>query len=97
MGVLVEPKPGSYVTEWEAVQFDPNAFGKIKVLMRNSPWSVQLLVEGDIVAIVIMQIHNGTVERWDLKLGDWIVKSPHGRYWFMSHDEFQSQFEEVAE
>jgi len=90
MGVLVEPKPGSYVTEWEAVQFDPNAYGRIKILMRNSPWTVQLLVDGP--TVVLMQIHNGTIERWELNLGDWVVKSPHGRYWFMPDSEFRDQF-----
>ncbi len=95
MGVLVEPKPDSYVTEWEAVQFDPTGFGRIKRLMRNSPWTVQLLVDGP--TVVLMQIHNGTVERWELNLGDWAVRSPHGKYWFMSNDEFVSQFTVGAE
>jgi hypothetical protein len=95
MGVLVEPKPDSYVTEWEAVQFDPTGYNRVKGILRNSPWLVQLRIDGP--EVVVTRINTGTAETWTIKLGDWVVRSPHGRYWFMSNDEFVSQFNVVAE
>jgi hypothetical protein len=42
--------------------------------------------------IMCTQLVNGVVQQWKTAPGDWIVKSPHGKFWFMSEDEFHSQF-----
>ena len=37
------PKPGSYVIEWQAVQVEgAESYGAIRVLMKHSPWIVQM-------------------------------------------------------
>lgn len=94
MGVLVEPKPGSYVTEWEAVQINiPGGLPSLKKLLRLSPWMVQVDLGEDDPKVVFTQITNGQIERWELNHGEWVVKSPHGRFWFMGQTEFASQFD----
>jgi hypothetical protein len=92
MGVLVEPKPGSYVTEWEAVQVDVSDFAGIKRIMRGSPWLVQIVLDDDGAHVLCTQIQNGQIEKWVSRSGDWIVRSPHGKYWFMGDIEFRDQF-----
>jgi hypothetical protein len=92
MGVLVEPKMGSYVTEWEAVQFDASDFRAFKKLARGSSWAVQLLLTDEGAKAVFTSMVNGSVEQWFVAEGEWAVKSPHGRFWFMDDREFRSQF-----
>lgn len=91
--LLVHPKPGSYVGEWAAVQIaDADSYSSIKVLMKNSPWIAQMDISND-VRFVFTQSHAGSIEQWVLGVGSWVVKSPHGKFWFMDNSEFLSQFE----
>lgn len=90
MSVLVEPKLGSYVTEWEAVQFDGTNFSAVKVLLKHSPWTVYFDLSD--TNVVCTQVVQGSVQQWRTAVGEWIVRSPHGRFWFMGEEEFASQF-----
>ena len=91
MGQYVIPRPESYVLEWEAVQVcGAECFPTVRKLLRGSPWVAQLdLAEGDVVCSQVTPV--GIVQE-KLAMGDWLVKSPHGRFWFMSEPEFTSQF-----
>lgn len=88
------PKPGSYVIEWQAVQVEgAESYGSIRVLMKHSPWIVQMnMTEFDAVEFLFTTQHAGVMEQWKSTPGDWIVRSPHGRFWFMSDEEFKSEF-----
>jgi len=92
MGVLVEPRIGSYVTEWEAIQFDVDQFGNVRKLLRGSSWVAQLILD-EAPYVQCTRVRPNTIFEMEKTYpGDWIVKSPHGRIWFMSDPEFQSQF-----
>ena len=92
--VLALPKPDSYVTEWEAVQVGgAEDFATLRRLVKNSPWAVQMVLgQDDMVDYVFTTMHPTGMEQWTMKVTDWVVKSPHGRWWFMSDGEFLSQF-----
>lgn len=92
MGVLVEPRIGSYVTEWEAVQFDGANVGAVRGILRNSPWVMHLNLTDSGAFIMVTQVNNGQLQQWTVSPMDWVVRSPHGKYWFMSTSEFESQF-----
>lgn len=93
MGIVqVTPKPESYCTEWTALKFNAvEGMAAAKKLLKGSPWSLYIVV-GDTVDpyLVFQDGHSGpqTVHH-----GEWIVKSPHGKFWFMPEEEFLSQFE----
>lgn len=94
MTVKVTPKPESYVTEWEAVQITGSAsHGAIRRLTKNTPWNVQMTLDEDSMAFVFTQVVGGSVEQWRAEVGSWVVRSPHGRFWFMSDGEFHDQFD----
>lgn len=88
------PKPDSYVIEWEAIQIKgAEDYVPLRRLMKNSPWAVQIVLEeGDAVAFLFTTMHPTGVEQWNMGASEWVVKSPHNRWWFMSDSEFQSQF-----
>lgn len=91
------PKVGSYVLDWEAVQLDSggNDVLAVRRLLKNTPWIVQLnlLVRENKVKYNFVAVHGGGgIEQWELETGDWVVKSPHGKVWFMGDEEFRSQF-----
>lgn len=88
------PKPDSYVTEWEAIQVNgAGEFASLRRLVKNSPWAVQIVLEiDDAVKFLFTTMHPTGVEQWAMGVNDWVVKSPHGRFWFMSDVEFTSQF-----
>lgn len=92
--VLALPKPDAYVIEWEAVQINSaEAFGSLRRLVKNSPWAAQMVLEkDDVVLFVFTTMHPTGMEQWTMGISDWVVKSPHGKFWFMSESEFQSQF-----
>lgn len=93
------PKPDSYVIEWEALQIKgADDFPTLRRMAKNSPWAVQVVLEReDQVVFVFTTMHPTGVEQWTMTLNSWVVKSPHGRWWFMSESEFQSQFTWRAE
>ena len=92
MSVMVEPREGSYVTEWEAVQFDGENLTAVRGILRHSPWTMHLDLTDNGAFIMCSQMIGGLLQQWKTGPGDWIVKTPHGRFWFMSDGEFQSQF-----
>lgn len=98
MGTLQAiPKPESYVLEWEAVQLDGGGTSLMTVrrLLKNTPWLVRfnLVVTENKVEYNFIAVHGaGGLEEWNLSTRDWIVKSPHGKVWFMGDSEFRSQF-----
>lgn len=90
--VLAIPKPDSYVNEWAAVQNDgAEAFAPIRRLVKGSRWQVQIDLSDDGVRYVFTSTAHG-LEQWTLEAYEWVVKSPHGKFWFMGVEEFQSQF-----
>lgn len=94
---LVVPKPGSYVNEWAAVQVEgAESYSKIKVMTRCSPWIVQMDLSAEGVLFVFTRQNASTMEQWVAKVGDWIIKSPHGSFWFMDDEEFRDNFESDA-
>jgi len=97
MGVLVEPREGSYVTEWEAVQVcGSDCFPSVRKLLRGSPWVAQIDLAHGSATIICSQVTPMGITQEKLEPGDWLVKSPHGRFWFMGDIEFLDQFHEVA-
>lgn len=93
--VRANPKEDSYVIEWAAIQIKgAEDHLSIKRLCRNTPWAVQIVLEeNDEVTFLFTQVQSGIIEQWPVKVGDWVVKSPHGKFWFMDNSEFLSQFE----
>jgi hypothetical protein len=91
------PRKDSYVIEWAAVQITgAEAHSAIKRLFKNSPWVAQMVLEAnDEVVFVFTNVHPTGMEQWTLRPGDWVVKSPHGKFWFMDNAEYESQFEEA--
>lgn len=91
----VTPKPESYVNEWAAVRVDgAESYSTIRILSRNSPWIVQMdLAESDGVRFVFTKQNGSTMEQWVAEVGDWVIKSPHGKFWFMDEAEFRANFE----
>jgi len=92
MGVLIEPKEGSYVIEWEALRFDGANFSEVRKILKGSDWVAQMMLLDVGSEVVISQMIAGQMVQWSVKPGEWIVKSPHGRFWFMGEAEFHSQF-----
>lgn len=95
MTVNAKPKPDSYVIEWAAIQVcSAGDHMAIKRLCRHTPWNIQIVLEeDDTVSFVFTQVTNTGIEQWTMKCGDWIVKSPHGKFWFMDDEEFKDNFE----
>lgn len=92
--LLAIPKPESYVTEWSAVQNDgPESFGAMRKLVRHTPWVVQMVLDDDGVTYLFTQTTPTGLVQWPVKIGEWLVKSPHDKFWFMSESEFRSQFD----
>lgn len=94
MAVLAIPNSESYVLEWQAHRFDAaEGMAPVKRLMSKSPWAIRLLIDDDGIHIISVLVHaSGEIESWQTSHGDWIVRSPHNKFWFMSNDEFRSQF-----
>ena len=93
MGVFVEPKPGSYVLEWEAVQVcGADCFPAVRRLLKGSPWVAQLNLTDHGAEVVVSQVTPTGIDQWHVQPGEWVVKSPHGRFWFMSESEFDGEF-----
>lgn len=92
------PKPDSYVVEWAAVQVcGAEDHYAVRRLCRNSPWQVQIVLEeNDQVTFLFTQVTATGLEQWPLTCGSWVVKSPHGKFWFMDDEEFKSQFGVLA-
>lgn len=92
MGTIqVEPKAGAYVDQWVAVQFlAEEGILPVKKLLKGSPWSIlEAALLGSTEAFVVLI--RGT-EVWRVNHGDWVVKTPHDKVWFMGEAEFASQF-----
>lgn len=96
--VKVEPKSDSYVIEWEAVRSEgAGSFASFRRLVKNTSWTVQMVLErDDITLYVFTTMHPTGIEQWNVWPGEWVVKSPNGRFWFMSESEFQSQFDSFS-
>lgn len=93
MGLIhVEPHSDSYTVEWVAVEVNgPEDFFAVKRLCKNSPWQITLNI--DDYHILFTQVQAGVLEQWKVYFTDgWVVRSPHGKFWFMSKSEFESQF-----
>lgn len=92
--IRVEPVPGSYVSDWAAVLVEgPDSYAALKVLLKHSPWIVQMEPDEMVgVKFLFTTQHAGVIEQWKSTPGDWVVKSPHGKFWFMSGDEFRHEF-----
>lgn len=95
---MVYPRPGSYVNEWAAVQITgAESYSAVKILMKHSPWVVQMNLGADDQAEFLFTAqHAGVIEQWKQTAGDWVVKSPHGKFWFMDNDEFRHEFSQRA-
>lgn len=93
--VQVTPKSNSYVEEWVAVQFwSKDGILPVKKLLKNTEWSIfEARLEGPSSQIVAAR---GS-EFWRIHEGDWVVRSPHDKLWFMDNSEFTSQFFAEAE
>lgn len=89
--VQVTPKKGSYVEEWVALQFDPDeGIVPLKKLLKGTSWNIiEAALMGNFDAFVVLA--HGT-EFWRVNAGDWIVRSPYDKVWFMGESEFASQF-----
>lgn len=88
--VQVTPKVGSYVDEWVGVIFNRfDGIPPVKKLLKGTGWVILEAVLSDAEAFLI--VVKGT-ESWRVNAGDWVVKSPHDKVWFMSDFEFKSQF-----
>lgn len=94
--VLAHPRPQSYCTEWSAAKFvAAEGVNVIKLLLKGTPWSIfSGTLQGDESYIVATDGHN---QFWRINPGDWVIRSPHDKVWFMSHGEFESQFTWVPE
>jgi hypothetical protein len=92
---LVTPKPDAYVNEWVALEWvGPESFAGVKRLIAKSPWVVQLYLDDPKgPSAILTQVHPSGVETWRLGEGDFLVKSPHGKFWIMGDEELQSQFD----
>lgn len=92
--ILAVPMEDSYVLEWQAVQLQGalTDHGALRRLFDNTMWNVRMGVQMDHVDFTFTLSHGGRLEQWDLSDGDWVVKSPHGRFWFMSNHEFRDNF-----
>ena len=92
--ILAVPKEDSYVLEWQAVQLQGalTDHGALRRLFHNTQWNVRMGVQMDHVDFTFTLSHGSRLEQWDLSDGDWVVKSPHGRFWFMSNSEFRENF-----
>jgi len=97
MSYLVQPREHSYVLEWESVQFDGTNLGTIRKFLWGTGWMVQMDLTDNGAVIVSTRVQNGQIEQWKTEADEWIVKSPHGRLWFMGNEEFQSQFQLYAD
>jgi hypothetical protein len=89
------PKPQSYVTEWEAIQITGSTDDLVilRRLVKNTPWLLQIvLLANDAMTFMFTRTHSAGMEQWTVGLGDWVVKSPHDKFWFMSESEFQGEF-----
>lgn len=100
--VQASPKDGAYVTEWVALRFDGANFGLAKRLMANSQCVARIVLDGAAEGpssawIAVTQVHGNGVQTFEVKQGDWIIRSPHGRFWFMDDSEYTSQFEWTPE
>jgi hypothetical protein len=92
--ILAIPTEGSYVLEWQAVQLQGALTDHVALrrLFDNTQWNVRMGVQMDHVDFTFTLSHGSRLEQWDLSDGDWVVKSPHGRFWFMSNSEFRENF-----
>lgn len=92
MGMIqVEPHSDSYTVEWLALQVNgPDDFPTVRRLVKNSPWIASLVIDENLVAFT--QLQAGNLEQWKVSFGEWVVRSPHGKFWFMGEVEFRSQF-----
>lgn len=93
-GILAVPKEGSYVNEWTAVQLQGalTDHSALRRLFHNTMWNVRMGVEIDHVKFTFTLSHGNHLEQWDMSDGDWVVKSPHGKFWFMDNSEFRDNF-----
>lgn len=91
MGIVQAfPKPDSYCTEWIALKFNAaEGVFPVKKMMKGSPWSIHIVL-GDTADPYI--VATSTYETVVVHHGEWLVRSPHGKFWFLSDDEFQRQF-----
>jgi len=93
MPVLAIPKPDSYVSEWSALRWQAvEGLQPVKRFLRYSGWVTQLVITDVSVTVVATCVHHNEIEQWTVADGDWIVKSPFGKVWFMGDTEFKSQF-----
>lgn len=88
--VLAHPKPESYVNEWVAIRFDPSeGAGPVKLMLKGTPFSI---FSGAIQGSKSYLIASDGASFWTINAGEWVVKSPHDKVWFMGESEFESQF-----
>lgn len=96
MGIVqVHPRPESFCVEWNALKYNA-ADGIIgaKKLAKNSKWQIHVVVgEAEDPYLVFMS----DAETKVVHHGDWIIRSPHGKFWFMEESEFNEQFTYIPE
>ena len=92
--VQVEPREGSYLNEWRAVQYAVGDWQVIKRLLRPLGFHVwvDLADESGPVLVVL----RGLVTLYAAE-EDWIVISPHDKVIIMDHLTYVDQFMEVVE
>lgn len=94
MGEFVTPRPGSRVLEWEAVQVcGADCFPAVRRLLKGSPWVAQLNLTDKGAVVVVSQVTPTGIDQWGIEPGEWIVKSPHGKFHFMGVSEFEANFD----
>lgn len=89
--VQVTPKGNSYVQEWVAIQFiHTDGVGPVRKVLKGSPWELfEAVIDGTEASFLLASKGN---QAWRINHGDWVVRSPHDKVWFMGHSEFLSQF-----
>jgi hypothetical protein len=89
--VQCQPKPWSYTIEWVALQFDPSeGIVSMKKLLRGTDWSIaEATINGAESQVVCAK--GG--ELWRLNPGDWVIRTPYDKVWFMGDTEFQTNFD----
>jgi hypothetical protein len=85
----VEPRDGSFVNEWRAIQFSMGDWPSVKRLLRPLGYLVFVeLAETDGPNLVLSRNNTWT----HMQETDWVIISPHDRVITMSNSEFDYNF-----
>lgn len=87
----VQPKPGSFVSDWVALRWDgPEDFSSLKRILARTSWLAQLDLTSN--NAVITKAGVPTIEQWVLAEGYYVIRSPHDKIWVMDAAQFVGEF-----